>query len=144
MFLDFFMIGWAMFGALAVFTLYFLHKRLNDSNGVQVLFSAFILLFGFFMLPTRIYGRYLFPVFSVLALMMPFLGGARPIFGVLTLTYFSNQASILTILNSNSTVNIPNWSLIVYVMTSVNLAAFLYMLMLMIRGLKTGDQPTSI
>lgn len=144
MFLDFFTIGWAMFGALAVFTLFFLHKRLDDSNGVQVLFSAFILLFGFFMLPTRIYERYLFPVFSVLALMMPFLGGARPIFGVLTLTYFSNQASILTILNSNSTVNIPNWSLIVYVMTSVNLAAFLYMLMLMIRGLKTGDQPTSI
>ena len=68
LFLDFFTVGWLMFGALTVFTLYHLSKGIDDKRDPRVLSTAFVLLFGFFMLPTRIHERYLFPVFSVLSM----------------------------------------------------------------------------
>jgi len=138
MFLDPFTIGWAMFGALTAFTLYHLHERLDDSEGVPVLFSAFVLLFGFFMLPTRIHERYLFPAISVLTLMMPFLKEARPIYGVLTFTCLSNQAYVLHFLNSGKFV--PDLDPFVWMVTLINLATFLYTILHMVRGLKTGNR----
>ena len=39
-------------------------------NG-SLIFAAFMLFFAFFMLPTRIHERYLFPAISMLALMFP-------------------------------------------------------------------------
>lgn len=131
-FLDYFTIGWAMFGALTAFTIYLLHERLDDSEGVPVLFSAFVLLFGFFILPTRIHERYLFPAISVLTLMMPFLREARPIYGVLTFTCLSNQAYALRFLNSGKFV--PDLDPFVWIVTLINLATFLYTVLLMFRS----------
>lgn len=139
--LDFFTIGWAMFGALAALSLYTLHKRLDNSQE-SVFLSAFVLLFGFFMLPTRIHERYLFPVFSLLALMMPFLKESRPIYGILTFTCFSNQAYVLPFLNSGR--YIPDGDPFVWAVAFINLAAFLYTLLLMVRGVKAGKQPASL
>ena len=65
-----------------------------------VLFAALVLFFGFFMLPTRIHERYLFPAMSVLALMFPFLRKMRPMYIVLTITCFVNQAYVLSFLNA--------------------------------------------
>ncbi|MGF3523060.1 MAG: glycosyltransferase 87 family protein, partial [Candidatus Bathyarchaeia archaeon] len=62
-----FIAGWLLFAAAAAFAVYFVHKKLsrpNDSsrsNEIAVLFAAFVLFFAFFMLPTRIHERYLFP-----------------------------------------------------------------------------------
>jgi Gpi18-like mannosyltransferase len=137
LFLDFFKIGWIMFGAVTAFSLYYLHKRSHYTQEVPVLFSAFVLLFAFFMLPTRIHERYLFPVFAVLALMLPFLKETRPIYGVLTFTYFANLAYVLPFLNSSR--NIPNGDPFVWIIASINLAAFVYTLFLMAKGLKTGN-----
>ena len=64
-------LGWVLFGAFAVFILYFLNKRFKVSGDSLAVFSAFMLFFAFFMLPTRIHERYLFPAISVLALMFP-------------------------------------------------------------------------
>jgi Gpi18-like mannosyltransferase len=142
LFLDFFKIGWIMFGALAVFSLYYLYKtsqRLQKTDqGVEisVLFTAFVLMFGFFMLPTRIHERYLFPVFSVLTMMLPFARETRPLYVVLTFTYLSNLAYVLPFLNTGS--YIPDWDLFVYVITAINLAAFVYTLLVMVKKLRAG------
>ena len=66
-------VGWILFGAFVVFVLYFLNKRFKVSTDFLVVFAAFMLLFAFFMLPTRIHERYLFPAISMLALMFPFI-----------------------------------------------------------------------
>jgi len=133
-FLDFFTIGWIMFGALTFFVLYNLHRRLHNSQDFLVFFSAFVLFFGFFMLPTRIHERYLFPVFSVLTLMLPFLREVKPIYGVLTFTCLFNQAYILPFLNSDKYVS--SWDPPVLAVTLINLATFLYALLLTMKGVK--------
>jgi Gpi18-like mannosyltransferase len=126
--------GWILFGALAAFALYVLHKRFGASGELLVLFSAFILFFGFFMLPTRIHERYLFPALSVLALMFPFLKKTRLIYGVLSATCLVNQAYVLHFLNSNQFIQ--SGDLVALTITLINLMAFLYVLVLMWDELK--------
>lgn len=137
----FFTAGWVIFGALAAYILYFLHKRLDRSRELLILFSAFMLFFGFFMLPTRMHERYLFPALSVLALMLPFSKKIRPIYAALTLTCLVNQAYVLQFLNSNQFIMFGDP--VVWIVTLINLATFLYALMLMPTNLqrKESNQP---
>jgi dolichyl-phosphate-mannose-protein mannosyltransferase len=134
LFLNLYTIGWIMFGALVVFALYVLHKRLDASGELLILFSAFILFFGFFMLPTRIHERYLFPALSVLALMFPFLKKTRLTYGVLSFTCLANTAYVLYFLNNDQ--YIPSGDLVVLLVTMINLLVFLNVLMLMWRELR--------
>jgi Gpi18-like mannosyltransferase len=133
LFLNFFEIGWIMFGALAAFSLYYLYKTIQraDRTGytfeMAVLFTAFVLLFGFFMLPTRIHERYLFPVISVLTMMLPFTKESRPLYAVLTITYLANMSYVLDSLNSGT---------VVYLISTVNLAALVYAIRVMTRKQK--------
>ncbi|MFB0522956.1 MAG: hypothetical protein ACETV1_04235 [Candidatus Bathyarchaeia archaeon] len=129
-FLNSFTIGWIMFGALMIFSLYTLHK--GTQQEARLIFSAFILLVGFFMLPTRIHERYLFPAFSFLILTLPFIKQARPIYGALTLTYLSNQAYVLLFLNAGRFI--PDLDPFVWIVSMANLAAFLYSLLIMSNG----------
>jgi Gpi18-like mannosyltransferase len=92
-------VGWVLFGAFVVFTLYILNKRFKTSSEFIAVYAAFMLLFAFFMLPTRIHERYLFPAMSMMALMVPFVKKARPIYAVLTVTFFINVAYVLYWLN---------------------------------------------
>lgn len=141
-------IGWTMFGALTVFVLYVLHKRLDVSGELLILFSAFMLFFGFFMLPTRIHERYLFPALSVLALMLPFTKKARLIYVVLTATCFVNQAYVLSFLNSNTFIQAGDP--VVWTVSLINIIILLYALTLNINELrgqhlnqaKTNQGPT--
>jgi len=138
---NLFILGWVLFGVFAVFTLYVLHKRFNASGELLVLFSAFMLLFGFFMLPTRIHERYLFPALSVLALMLMFLKKTRPLYVILTATCFVNQAYVLYWLNAYNAAGYtygPNLSgdPVVIAVSLINLLVFLYVLMLMWDELK--------
>jgi len=138
---NLFILGWVLFGSLTVFTLYFLNKRFNASTDLFVLFSAFILFFGFFMLPTRIHERYLFPVISVLALMFPFLKGIRTrlIYVILSVTLFINEAYVLYWLRV-AYPYAPNLTgdPVVLTVSLINLITFLYALMLMVVELKGG------
>ncbi|UCF44977.1 MAG: glycosyltransferase family 39 protein [Candidatus Bathyarchaeota archaeon] len=129
-----FAIGWILFGALAAFVLYVLHKRFGASGELLVLFSAFILFFGFFMLPTRIHERYMFPALSVLALMFPFLKKTRPIYGFLSITCLVNQAYVLHFLNN--TQFIQSGDLVALTVTLINLTVFIYALVLLWDELK--------
>jgi len=136
-----FAIGWILFGALAAFVLYVLYKRFGASGELLVLFSAFILLFGFFMLPTRIHERYLFPTISILALMFLFLKKTRPLYVTLTVTCLINQTYVLYWLNAYADAGYtygPNLSgdPVAIAVTLINLMAFLYVLVLMWDELK--------
>jgi Gpi18-like mannosyltransferase len=97
---NLYILGWVLFGAFTAFTLYFLNKRFKTSSEFLAVYAAFMLLFAFFMLPTRIHERYLFPAISVLALMFPFVKNARPFYAVLTATLFINEAYVLYWLNA--------------------------------------------
>lgn len=133
-----FLLGWVMFASVAVFALYFVHKRFGVSEELVILFAAFLLFFGFFMLPTRIHERYLFPAMAVLALMFPFLKKMRPLYVVLAATCFVNQAYVLYWLNAYANAGYsygPNLSgdPVVIIVSLINLIAFVYVLMLMVR-----------
>jgi len=134
LFLNLYTIGWIMFGALVVFALYVLHKRLDASGELLILFSAFIFFFGFFMLPTRIHERYLFPALGVLALMFPFFKKTRLTYGLLSFTCLANTAYVLYFLNNDQ--YIPSGDLVVLLVTMINLLVFLNVLMLMWRELR--------
>jgi Gpi18-like mannosyltransferase len=134
-----FVVGWILFGTFAIFALYVLYKRFNASGEMLVLFSAFMLFFGFFMLPTRIHERYLFPALSILALMVLFLKKTRPIYGILTATCFVNQAYVLYWLNVYSAAGYsPDLSgdPVVLAISVINLLVFLYVLVMMWDELK--------
>jgi dolichyl-phosphate-mannose-protein mannosyltransferase len=138
---NLFIVGWALFGAFAAFTLYVLHKRWNVSGEMLVLFSAFMLFFGFFMLPTRIHERYLFPALSILALMFMFAKKTRPLYVALTATCFVNQAYVLYWLNVYNAAGYtygPNLTgdPVVIAVSVINLIVFLYVLVLMWDELK--------
>ena len=129
-----FILGWAMFGAFTAFVLYVLNKRWSQSSWVLAVFAAFMLFFGFFMLPTRIHERYLFPAISMLALMFPFVKKARQFYVIITVTLLANLSYILYWLNLGN----PNLSgdPVVLVVSIVNLIMFLYSLLLMWDELK--------
>ena len=131
---NLFIVGWILFVTFATFTLYVLYKRFNTSSEMLVLFSAFMLFFGFFMLPTRIHERYLFPALSILALMVLFLKKTRPLYGILTATCFVNQAYVLYWLNIYSAAGYsPDLSgdPLVLAISVINLLVFLYVLVMM-------------
>jgi Gpi18-like mannosyltransferase len=142
LFLDLFKIGWILFGVLAAFSLYYLYKasQRTEKTGynfeMAVLFTAFVLLFGFFMLPTRIHERYLFPVISVLTMMLPFVKESRPLYLVLTITYIANMWYVLPFLNAGN--SIPAGDPFVYAVAAVNVAAFVYTLIIMMRKPKVA------
>ncbi len=136
LFLNMYTIGWIMFGTLAAFTLYFVYRRLDISEKEVVLFSAFLLLFGFFMLPTRIHERYLFPAFSVMALLIPFVKKMRLVYAVLTGTYLINLAYVLFSLNSGSFIS--DGDPVVIAVGLINLIVLEYVLMLTWRSIKSN------
>ena len=95
-----FIVGWALFAVATLFTLFVLHKRYHVSGDYLVIFAAFMLLFSFFMLPTRIHERYMFPAMAMLALMVPLLSKTRLLYAALTATLFVNEAYVMYALNA--------------------------------------------
>ena len=131
--------GWVLFGAFAAFTLYVLHKRYHMSGEMLAVFAAFLLFFAFFMLPTRIHERYLFPAIAMLVLLVPFAKKIRLLYVALTATLLINQAYVLTFLNSTDPF-IPQGDLVVLSVSVINLILFLYTSVLLWDELK-GRRP---
>jgi Gpi18-like mannosyltransferase len=128
---NLFILGWILFAIFSVFALYVLNKRWEKSDSMFVFFVAFMLLFAFFMLPTRIHERYLFPAISLLVLLFPFVKKARLFYSVITVTFLANIAYVLYWLNLyiNAGYNYsPNLSghLVVIIVGVVNVIMFLY------------------
>jgi Gpi18-like mannosyltransferase len=131
---NLFYVGWALFGIVAAFTLYVVHKRLKISGDLIAIFAAFMLFFAFFMLPTRIHERYMFPAVSMLALMFPLLKRTRLLYVALTGTLFANQAYVLYWLNNGN----PNLTgdPVALAVSAINLLMLVYASILMWAELK--------
>ncbi len=127
-------VGWALFGAFAAFTLYVLYKRFHVSGEMLAVFAAFMLFFSFFMLPTRIHERYLFPAISMLALMFPLVKKTRLIYAVLTGTLLVNQIYVMDYLNRGQFI--PSGDLVVISVSVINLVMFLFSTVLLWDELK--------
>ncbi len=123
--------GLAMFGALVAYVILLLNSKMDDST---IVYSAFLLLFGFFMLPTRIHERYLFPLFAILALTIKDKK-TRWIYGILTVTYLINLFYVLSFALAER-YQIPNDELSLLVLAPINTLVFLYSLVLPIKGLR--------
>jgi Gpi18-like mannosyltransferase len=117
-------VGWALFGAFAVFAMFILYKRYHVSGDNLAIYASFMLLFAFFMLPTRIHERYLFPAIVMLVLLVPFVKKARYLYIGLTATLFVNQAYVLYYLNQQAFI--PNGDLVVLAVSAINLILFIY------------------
>ena len=129
-----FVLGWTLFAALATLTLYFvIRNSRSEEEAPLVLFAAFVLFFGFFMLPTRIHERYLFPAMAILALLFPLMKKARPLYVALTATCFVNQAYVLNALVTAypSGANLTGDPIVVIV-SLINSLALVYVVMLML------------
>ena len=101
------------------------------SNGLVIVFAAFVFLFSFFMLPTRIHERYLFPALSIGALLVPFFKKTRLIYIGVSLTCFVNQAFVMYMLRAAYPSGVDlSGSWVALVVSLINLAIFLYVLML--------------
>jgi Gpi18-like mannosyltransferase len=127
-------VGWALFGTFAAFTLYVLYRRFHVSGELLAIFAAFMLFFAFFMLPTRIHERYLFPAISMLVLLVPFAKKIRYLYVALTATLFVNEAYVLYYLNMNAFI--PSGDLVVLAVSVINLVMFIYATVLLWNELK--------
>jgi Gpi18-like mannosyltransferase len=139
-----FILGWVMFAVATIITLYFLNKRFNSGQMV-IFFSAFMLFFSFFMLPTRIHERYLFPAISVLAIMFPFVKKTRALYATITATLLVNIWYVLYWLNIYANAGYPyspnlTGDPVVIVVSIVNLVTFLYASILMWSGIRGKSQ----
>jgi Gpi18-like mannosyltransferase len=130
-----YVVGWILFGAFAAFTLYVVHKRFHLSGDYLAIFAAFMLLFCFFMLPTRIHERYMFPAISMLALMFPLIKKTRIIYVTLTATLFVNEAVVLNWLNNGYPSDFP-FDPVILAVSAINLLMLAYASLLMWHELK--------
>jgi Gpi18-like mannosyltransferase len=121
---NLYILGWALFAAFAALTLLVFWKRYKVSGDFLAIYAAFLLFFAFFMLPTRIHERYLFPAISMLVLLVPFAKKVRVLYAALTATLFVNQAYVLYYLNMNAFI--PSGDLVVIAISVINLIMFLY------------------
>jgi Gpi18-like mannosyltransferase len=120
LFLSCHMWGIILFGALILFVLYCLNKR-DDAE--SLIFSSFLLSFGFFMLMTRMHERYMFPVFAILALIMNY-EKIKMIYGILTATYLFNLVYVLSFINKDNFV--PDNDISLVILPLINLVVLLY------------------
>lgn len=136
---GFYFVGWGLFILFAALFLVVTFKRFKEEGEALVFFSASMILFAFFMLPTRIHERYLFPVLSVLALSFLLYNKSRIIYAVLTGTLLVNQAYVLYWLNltPNGAPNLTG-DPVVLVVSVINLVMFLYGTLLMV-GILRGQ-----
>ena len=112
--------GILAFVLFAIFVMWQLHRR---PGGRAPVFATFLLMFGFFMLMTRMHERYLFPVFALLA--MSFSPRIAPwLYAGLIGTFFANLAYVLSVLNASQFIPDGHWS--IYVLVSINALLFAY------------------
>lgn len=129
LFLTPFTAGWIMFAVATFVAIYMLDKHREKPGDALVLFTAFLLLFSFFMLPTRIHERYVYPSLAFLALLTPFWRRLRPICGVLSVTLLINLVYALVTLNALTPIR--DGDPIVLVVSAANTLVFAYSLSLL-------------
>ena len=110
-----------LMGIYVTLILYNVHRGNLSPN-----LAAFCLYLGFFMLPTRIHERYLFPIFPFLALEMVLDQKLRYIYGAFSATFLANLILALKVLNNKTFI--PGDYYFMYVISAVNILLFMYVL----------------
>jgi hypothetical protein len=142
LFINPYLIGWMMFVVVTFLALDFVDERLKSRGEMLVFFAAFILLFGFFMLPTRIHERYSFPSLSFLALMIPYVKRVWAVYGVVTVTLLINLVYAMLTLNEGILIT---WTdSIILGVALANTIAFAYSMVFIWRWMNQKSPQTSI
>lgn len=119
--------GIIAFVLFIAFVMWQLHRK---PGGRAPIYAIFLLVFGFFMLMTRMHERYLFPVFALLA--MSFSPRHPPwLYVWLIGTFFANLAFVFSNLNYADPVTtlprfIPDGHWTIYVLVPLNAIIFFY------------------
>jgi Gpi18-like mannosyltransferase len=117
--------GILAFVIFAAFVMWQLHRRYEQKAAI---FAVFLLMFGFFMLMTRIHERYLFPVFALLAMSwsgrFTFRRLTTWIYLGLTGTYLANLVYVMSMLNAGAFIPDGHWS--IYVLAPINAILFFF------------------
>jgi len=89
--IPFFYIGIFLFLISYIFIIYIIRKY----NHKFIYLASSFIAFSFFMLPTQIHERYLFPIFVFLSIVWPKNKQFLIIYIILTLTFFANLIAVL-------------------------------------------------
>ena len=92
------LVGALLFFATVGFALWF-RSKIKTEAGLWL--TAAFLAFAFFMLPTEMHERYLFPIFALLLPILPLLKKAKWLFGLLTITFTWNLIVVFIILKES-------------------------------------------
>jgi len=112
--------GIIAFVIFAAFVMWQFHRK---PGGRAPVFATFLLMFGFFMLMTRMHERYLFPAFALLA--MSFSPRHPPwLYVGLMGTFFANVVYVMSMLNAGKFIPDGHWS--IYVLVPINAILFFY------------------
>lgn len=124
-------LGLAMFACAYIFALYFLNKK-SDSKSIW-LAASFVAL-AFFMLPTEMHERYMFPVFALLSLIWIQNKKLWPIYGILSITYLLNLSFVLPPFYNHSISRVIGDASVAIVL--INLGVFIYFIRLMVQQIR--------
>jgi Gpi18-like mannosyltransferase len=113
--------GGLLFFAAIVFALWFRH-RLPQVEGLWL--TAAFLAFAFFMLPTEMHERYIFPWFLLALPLLPRLRKMRCLFGALGFTFTWNLIVVYFILTTERTETLGDFWGGSYVVALVNVGLF--------------------
>lgn len=115
--------GVIAFLVLTAFVIWQLHRRYEQKSAV---FAVFLLMFGFFMIMTRMHERYLFPVFALLALgwagRFTFKSFTTWLYLGITGTFLANLVYVMAQLKAGAFIPDGHWSL--YVLAPLNIILF--------------------
>lgn len=96
----------------------------KNKSDVLIYFAGAILLFGFFMLFTRIHERYLFPMFAPFVIVASLDRHLRYIYWILTFTFLFNLYSVMKAFNNREFIPYEQ----VLIVSIINSGIFIYLL----------------
>ena len=114
--------GGLLFFAAVVFALWF-RSRMRQDEGLWL--TAAFLAFAFFMLPTEMHERYLFPWFLLALPLLPLLRKMRWLFGALSVTFTWNLLVVYFILRVERAETLGNFWGGSFVIALVNISLFI-------------------
>jgi len=130
-YLNYYIIGWTLFGAALVFILHYTQIYIKKLDSSSFVYSTFLVFFSFFMFLTRMHERYLFPAVALSVLSLVYSKKLQLISIAVTLTSLFNQAYALKFLNKGMFIH--QTDPLVYIVSSFNLVILFYCYYLFIK-----------
>ncbi len=123
------LIGFGLYLAVSAYTLWLYHQR---RSRVTLWWSASILAAAFFLFPTEIHERYLFPIFALLIPTLPDIPVAKYLYGIFTATFTFGILYVAFVLLRYAPIR--PWTILA---AAINLTAFAMMMVTLMRQPRT-------